>query len=133
MGPSTGRDLCAGMASAVAEILTAKSFCMDSRGNSLKSSMDTGEEGCHAAYIKVIIFWRDSWMLPASTACGEAGNSVVSSSLCHKIFSLKYLSTAASDEFTETPCSPDRQATGKLTVSCYRVKKSSNNCLCDWK
>lgn len=72
------------------------------------SEMGTGEEGCLAAHFKVIIFWRDSWIWPATTACRVAGYSV-SSSLCHKIYSLKYLSTAAA-EFTETSCSPDRQA-----------------------
>lgn len=48
------------MHSAVAEILTGKSFffffARTVGGNSLKSSMGKGEEGCLATHFKVIIF-----------------------------------------------------------------------------
>lgn len=78
---------------------------------------------------------RDSWILPASSACEEAGGWV-SSSLCHKIFGFKIFPLLQRGGFTEAPRSPDRQdSTGKpiAPVRGWRhVKWSWNNQLCDW-
>lgn len=86
--PISDRDLCCAMRRwmhfAIVAILTRKSFSRDSGGNSPKS----GRKGALQLTSRSSSSkgdWRDIWMLPA---CGEAGNTV-SSSLCHKISSLK--------------------------------------------
>ena len=125
--------------SAVAEILTGKSLCGDS-GGKLSEIISGYRRGTHALQLTSRSSSsegdrRDSWILPASSACEEAGGWV-SSSPCHKIFSFKIFPLLQRGEFTEAPRSPDRQdSTGKpiAPVGAWRhVKWSCNNQLCDW-